>query len=80
MVVQLARLPGSREARWAHLLAGPVAAGAGIPPHGARADDATELEQLRRSVEQLEARVEALERLLAAAEPPSHFSGSIEQK
>ena len=54
LVVKLARAPGLREQRWAHLMCGPVAAG----------DEAAEPAPAARSP-QLEARIEALEGELA---------------
>jgi uncharacterized protein YceH (UPF0502 family) len=38
LVVKLPRAPGAREARWAHLLGGPVEAAAGAPSAGAPSD------------------------------------------
>jgi uncharacterized protein YceH (UPF0502 family) len=68
LVVKLPRRPGEREARWAHLLSGPVdtsamtAAGGG-PPAGEGADLAAlwaELAALRAEVSELRAAVAAL--------------------
>jgi len=68
LVVKLARLPGAREGRWAHLLAGPVAeelAGAGYQP--AANDDVSlgEVAALKANVTRLEAEVTALKALTA---------------
>jgi uncharacterized protein YceH (UPF0502 family) len=68
LVVKLARLPGSREGRWAHLLAGPVAeelAGAGY--QAAANDDVSlgEVAALKANVARLESEVMALKALVA---------------
>jgi len=68
LVVKLARLPGAREGRWAHLLAGPVAeelAGAGYQP--AANDDVSlgEVAALKANVTRLEAEMTALKALTA---------------
>ena len=76
LVVKLARQPGEREARWAHLLGGPVEppltahAAAPVAAAGAAADDGgeavqrlrDELDRLRAEVAALRADVEALKR------------------
>lgn len=64
LVVQLARLPGSREARWAHLLGGPVASSATSIPTPP-ACQPSELETLRAALVQLEQRVTLLEEKLS---------------
>lgn len=73
LVVKLARQPGSREQRWAHLLAGPVA---DLPVAGdamERDGDAnmgglgTEVAALRDEVRELRARLERLEQALGDA-------------
>jgi len=65
LVVRIGRAPGQREDRYMHLLCGPVSiedlAPARAPAHG-REDAALDEDRLA----QLEARVEALERLVAA--------------
>ena len=70
LVVELARLPGTRETRWAHLLSGPVAA--------ARADEATQAHEgtprdayaplpgIEARLRSLEAQVEGLHAALTA--------------
>jgi len=70
---ELARRPGERENRWAHLLCGapipePHATTAPAPPRG---DEAGELAALRSRVESLEASVAELQRLVGGtrAEP-----------
>ena len=68
LVVKLARLPGSREGRWAHLLAGPVAeelAGAAYQP--AANDDVSlgEVAALKANVARLESELIALKALVA---------------
>jgi uncharacterized protein YceH (UPF0502 family) len=63
LVVQLSRQPGSREARWAHLLGGPVDVGAVAAreePRG-RSGLAEEVEELRREVRELKERLDRLE-------------------
>jgi uncharacterized protein YceH (UPF0502 family) len=64
LVVKLARTPGAREQRWAHLLSGPVdemQAGAAPTPHSAAGNDSgNRLEQLEAEVRQLRAAVERL--------------------
>lgn len=70
LVVKLARQPGEREQRWAHLLGGPVepsVAPAAEPPTVPERDDAlaelrAQVEQLRAEVAELRAAVEALRR------------------
>jgi uncharacterized protein YceH (UPF0502 family) len=68
LVVKLPRAPGAREARWAHLLCGPVDAAVATPPGTAEADRASLLVR----IEQLEARVAALEQRLADAAASRH--------
>jgi uncharacterized protein YceH (UPF0502 family) len=57
LVVQLARQPGSREARWAHLLSGAPQAEAAAPPAPAPADEVAtlraEVAALRELVERI---------------------------
>ena len=70
LVMELARQPGSRENRWAHLLSGAVAqerpsASAPAVAHP-RADQASELAALRSRIETLEANVAALKELVAS--------------
>ena len=70
LAVQLPRLPGSRESRWAHLLSGPVEMAAPPParsaaPHAAPAGvTATEFAALKVEVGELRAIVERLVRNL----------------
>ena len=66
LVVQLARQPGSREARWAHLLSGPVDVGAVVSRSGGEESQgrrglAEEVEELRREVRDLKERLDRLE-------------------
>lgn len=69
LVVKLARLPGARESRWAHLLSGAPAeeaAGAGDAPRAAAHDDSLgEVAALKANVARLEAEVASLKTLLA---------------
>lgn len=65
LVVELPRLPGSRENRWAHLLGGPVAVDAQVAGRSLAAGASQELEQLRTRVERLEIEVQALRALIA---------------
>lgn len=67
LVIRLERAPGEREARWAHLLSGPVVVAA-TPPGAARTDNgleaevarlAVEVEALRAEVAELRARIAA---------------------
>lgn len=68
LVVRLARAPGEREARWAHLLSGPVAAVAAAHPEGA-ADEtlAAQVERLAAEVAALRAEVSELRGRLGPA-------------
>jgi hypothetical protein len=67
LAVQLARQPGSREARWAHLLGGPVDAGAVAQGPGPRVQGpensglVEQVEELRREVRELKERLDRLE-------------------
>jgi uncharacterized protein YceH (UPF0502 family) len=65
LVVKLPRAAGEREARWAHLLSGPVeiAASAALPPSAVESDQlAAEVARLGAEVEALRAEVAALRR------------------
>jgi uncharacterized protein YceH (UPF0502 family) len=68
LVVKLPRAPGSREARWAHLLSGDVvtplasAAAAAMPEHDAVS--LGELSALKAEQQRLAARVEALQAMV----------------
>ncbi|MES2393652.1 MAG: YceH family protein [Acidobacteriota bacterium] len=69
MVVLMARLPGAREARWMHLLCGPVEAGSFAETRsqdagGERVGSGDGAAQMMERMEALEARVEALEEKL----------------
>ena len=71
LVMQLPRLPGARESRWAHLLGGtPKQEAAPIPPRPASGD---ELAELKARVARLEGEVASLkvtvEQLLARLDP-----------
>ena len=70
LVAVLPRVPGSREARWTHLLGDP-AERSSAQSFAATATDPTELEALRATVALLENRVAALEVRLKALEPHS---------
>jgi hypothetical protein len=64
LVVELPRLPGSRENRWAHLLSGQPAAGF-VPVLPAAASRGDEIRQLSERVAALEAEVAELRAMLA---------------
>jgi uncharacterized protein YceH (UPF0502 family) len=69
LVVELPRLPGTRETRWAHLLSGPPAIEMTRPtaqqPRQAGDGSAAEVAALRESVEQLQKDIEALQGTVA---------------
>jgi len=71
LVVELARAPGARETRWAHLLSGPPAASvplaASTPMTAAVTPGAADIDALARRVDALEAEIEALRAALDAA-------------
>ncbi len=63
LVVKLARAPGAREQRWAHLLCGPVDAsqtGVALSPQAASAHHGERIERLEAEVAQLRATVQKL--------------------
>ena len=60
LVVELPRLPGARENRWAHLLSGQPAIDSGAGGRGAGASSGQEIDELRSRVATLEAEVAAL--------------------
>jgi hypothetical protein len=60
LVVQLPRLPGAREQRWAHLLCGPMQAAPHAPGGPSAADTAQRLMQLETEVARLQATVRRL--------------------
>lgn len=68
LVLKLARLPGARESRWAHLLSGPPAeeaAGAGDAPRALAPDDSLgEVAALKANLARLEGEVASLKALL----------------
>ncbi len=65
LAVQLPRVPGSREHRWAHLLSGPVEASAVRPAtDGAEAPPSTELAALKAEVARLAAETAELRALV----------------
>ena len=68
LVVELARQPGSRENRWAHLLSGAPAEEQhpSVPQSASRTDEHQELAALRARVDALEAGVSELRQLLAS--------------
>ncbi len=65
LVVELPRLPGSRENRWAHLLSGQPAAGFVPAPPPAAASSGDEILHLNERVAALEAEVAELRAMLA---------------
>jgi len=70
LVTRLARLPGAREGRWAHLLSGEVAPDTSVPPAAGPAGPGSDLSlgevnALKANVARLEAEVGALRALLA---------------
>lgn len=75
LVVKLARAPGTREHRWAHLLAGPVDAPAAVPGDAesgrAAVPAAAELQALRAEVAELRGLVEHLYAELGVARKPA---------
>jgi len=60
LVVELPRLPGARENRWAHLLSGQPAIDSGAGGRGTAASSGQEIDELRSRVATLEAEVAAL--------------------
>lgn len=60
LVVKLARAPGTREQRWAHLLCGPVDATQSGATHAGRSADGSSGSQTLERIEQLEAQVAQL--------------------
>ncbi len=69
LVMELARQPGSRENRWAHLLSGapaPEQHAAAAPPPSRSAESGGELAALRSRVEALEADIAELKELVAS--------------
>lgn len=68
LVLRLARLPGTREERWMHLLAGEPAADA--PATVVAGKDSQELEALKARVSALETEVAELKALFAARSEP----------
>jgi len=77
LVVQLPRAPGAREARWAHLLCGPVEAGAAAAPAEAAPDEGglgARVAALEQEVAELRAVVTDLAQQLGLS-PPGHQNG-----
>jgi hypothetical protein len=74
LVAELARQPGSRENRWAHLLCGTPAPEQHGAPAAApiRSDESGEISALRSRVESLEASVAELKSLVAAMRQERH--------
>jgi len=68
LVLRLARLPGTREERWMHLLAGEPAADAQAA--GVAGKDSQELDELKARVNALETEVAELKALFAARSEP----------
>jgi uncharacterized protein YceH (UPF0502 family) len=64
MVVRLAKAPGAREHRWAHLLGGPVSADAAIPPAREEAADPS-LATLRAELDALRDEVADIRQMIA---------------
>ena len=60
LAVELPRLPGARENRWAHLLSGQPAIDSGAGGRGAAASSGQEIDELRSRVATLEAEVATL--------------------
>jgi hypothetical protein len=65
LVIELPRLPGSRENRWAHLLSGQPAGGPLPAPSPGRVTPGDEIGQLEERVAALEAEVAELRAMLA---------------
>ncbi len=66
LVRELARQPGARETRWAHLLSGePDASQAGVAPAGPETVTVSEIAALKANVDRLEGEVAALRETLA---------------
>lgn len=65
LVVELPRLPGSRENRWAHLLSGPVSIEVPAGGRSAAGNSNLEMEQLRARVDALESEIAELRVMLA---------------
>jgi len=61
LVVKLARAPGAREQRWAHLLCGPVDATQTGAPGGPRSAEGANPSQTQARIDQLEAQVTQLQ-------------------
>src|SRR4051812_20484663 len=77
LVMELPRLPGSRETRWAHLLSGEpqmATAGADPAPMG-EALTLSEVASMRARIERLEAEVAALREAMANISQPDLHSG-----
>jgi uncharacterized protein YceH (UPF0502 family) len=74
LVTLLARRPGMREQRWAHLLSGPPAEeGAAAPAAAAGTDDLADLrEELRRLADEVAVLKEQVTRLVAARDGHEH--------
>ena len=64
LVVELPRLPGAREKRWAHLLSGQPAIDSGAGGRGTAASSGQEIDELRSRVATLEAEVAALREIV----------------
>lgn len=64
LVVELPRLPGARENRWAHLLSGQPAGESGAAGRVTAASSGQEIDELRSRVESLEAEVAALREIV----------------
>lgn len=63
-VARLARAPGAREVRWAHLLCGAVSEAAAAPADARAAGDSDELARLRAEVRQQGAQLQRLQTLV----------------
>ena len=74
LVVKMARQPGAREQRWAHLLCGPPAAQPASAHADAAAPSADALSALRADHERLAAEVEGLRRQLRALADAAGFA------
>jgi uncharacterized protein YceH (UPF0502 family) len=72
LAVRLARQPGSRESRWAHLLCGPVEDVTAAAPAAAERGDAADVSALRADVAALREEVAALRTLVEQLQVERH--------
>jgi uncharacterized protein YceH (UPF0502 family) len=71
LVVELPRMPGTRETRWAQLLTGAPPVLDVVPPAASAATDARSLAQLAAEIDALREEVAALKAAVAALQPPT---------